>query len=119
MDVGYSYVAASPISVGVSGTCYVGDAYFSDVIHRYSLRQAIEEKFVKKVEYVDELPAAAENPEEKWQLIYNRHKDWKKKLKSRGIRPLTIVVTKAIADAERVAEELQEFPIGELTKERE
>jgi type III restriction enzyme len=95
--------------VGVSGTCYVEDDYFADVVHRYSLRQAIEEKFVKKVEYVDELPAAAENPEEKWQLIYNRHKDWKKKLKSRGIRPLSIVVTKAIADAERVAEELQDF----------
>src|ERR1019366_5700800 len=31
------------------------------------------------------------------------------KLKSRGIRPLTIVVTKAIADAERVADELREF----------
>lgn len=95
--------------VGVSGTCYVGDDYFADVVHRYSLRQAIEEKFVKKVEYVDELPAAAENPEEKWQLIYNRHKDWKKKLRSRGIRPLTIVVTKGIVDAERVAERLQEF----------
>jgi type III restriction enzyme len=61
------------------------------------------------VEYVDELPPAAEKPEEKWQLVYNRHKDWKKKLRSRGIRPLTIVVTKGIADAERVAEELQEF----------
>lgn len=95
--------------VGASGTCYVGDDYFSDVIHRYSLRQAIEEKWVKKVEYVDELPAAAENPDEKWQLIYNRHKEWKKKLKSRSIRPLTIVVTKGISDAERIAGELQDF----------
>ena len=95
--------------VGVSGTCYVDDDYFTDVIHRYSLRQAIEEKFVKKIEYIDELPIAAENPQEKWQLIYNRHKDWKKKLKPRNIRPLTIVVTKTIPDAERVAEELQEF----------
>jgi len=102
-DYGFRFV------VGMSGTCYVGDDYFADVVHRYSLRQAIEEKFVKKVEYVDELPAAADNPDEKWQLIYNRHKDWKKKLKSRGIRPLTIVVTKTIADAERVAGELQDF----------
>lgn len=97
--------------VGCSGTCYVADEYFADVVHRYSLRQAIEQKFVKTVEYVDELPAAAEKPEEKWQLVYNRHKHWKKKLKARGIRPLTIVVTKGIADAERVAEELQDFLI--------
>lgn len=95
--------------VGVSGTCYVGNDYFTDVIHRYSLRQAIEEKFVKKVEYVDELPPAAERPDEKWQLIHQRHCDWKKKLKARGIRPLTIVVTRAIADAERIAGELQSF----------
>jgi len=102
-DYGFRFV------VGVSGTCYVGDDYFTDVVHRYSLRQAIEENFVKKVEYVDELPAAAENPEEKWQLIYNRHEDWKKRLKSRGIRPLTIIVTKTITDAERVADELKDF----------
>jgi type III restriction enzyme len=95
--------------IGVSGTCYMGDEYFADVVRRYSLRQAIEEKFVKKVEYVDELPAAAETPEEKWQLIYNRHRDWKKKLKARGIRPLTIVVTQSIKGAEQVAEELQDF----------
>jgi type III restriction enzyme len=95
--------------VGASGTCYVGDEYFVDVVHRYSLREAIEQKFVKMVEYVDELPPAAEKPEEKWQLAYNRHKAWKKKLKPRGIRPLTIVVTQKISDAERVAEELQDF----------
>ncbi len=97
------------IVVGVSGTCYVSDEYFTDVVHRYSLRQAIEEKFVKTVEYVSELPSAAEKPEEKWQLIYNRHAHWKKKLKARGIRPLTIVVTQSIKGAEQVTEELQDF----------
>lgn len=96
------------IIVGVSGTCYIGDDYFADVVHRYSLRQAIEERFVKKVEYVAEMPET-DNQGEKWQLIYNRHQDWKKKLKKRGIRPLTIIVTKAIADCKRVAEELEDF----------
>lgn len=98
--------------VGVSGTCYLNDEYFSDVVHRYSLRQAIEEKFVKKVEYVDELPAVAEKSDEKWQLIYNKHRDWKRKLKPRGIRPLTIVVTKSINDAERASLELIDFLQG-------
>lgn len=96
------------IVVGVSGTCYVEDEYFADVVSRYSLRQAIEERFVKRVEYVAEMPQT-DSPDEKWQLIYNRHQDWKKKLKKRGIRPLTIIVTKAIADCKRVAEELQGF----------
>lgn len=101
-DYGFRFI------VGVSGTCYVGDEYFADVVSRYSLRQAIEERFVKKVEYVAEMPET-DNPEEKWQLIHNRHQDWKKKLKKRGIQPLTIIVTRAIADCNRVAEELQAF----------
>src|SRR5712692_4540842 len=96
------------IIVGVSGTCYVGDDYFADVVSRYSLRQAIEERFVKKVEYVAEMPET-DNAEEKWQLIYNCHQDWKRRLKRRSIRPLSIIVTKGIPDCRRVADELQEF----------
>ncbi|HEY5911627.1 MAG TPA: DEAD/DEAH box helicase family protein [Verrucomicrobiae bacterium] len=98
------------IVVGVSGTCYVDDEYFADVVHRYSLRQAIEERFVKKVEYVAEMPET-NNPDEKWQLIYKRHEAWKKKLKVRKIRPLTIIVTRDIRACEQVAEELQDFLI--------
>ena len=101
-EYGFRYV------VGVSGTCYVGNEYFGDVLNRYSLRQAIEERFVKKVEYVAEMPQT-NNPDEKWQLIYNRHKDWKKRLRQRGIRPLTIIVTKDIKTCKKVAEELQAF----------
>ncbi|OGX38467.1 MAG: hypothetical protein A3D87_04820 [Omnitrophica WOR_2 bacterium RIFCSPHIGHO2_02_FULL_50_17] len=101
-EYGFRYV------VGVSGTCYIGDEYFADVVNRYSLRQAIEERFVKKVEYVAEMPQT-DNPDEKWQLIYNRHQNWKKQLKSRGIRPLTIIVTKDIKTCKLVTEELQAF----------
>ncbi|MDP2104499.1 MAG: DEAD/DEAH box helicase family protein, partial [Desulfobulbaceae bacterium] len=101
-DYGFRYV------VGVSGTCYVGNDYFSDVIFRYSLRQAIEQRFVKRVEYVSEMPQT-NAPEEKWQLIWKRHEDWKKKLKSRNIRPLTIIVTRDIKTCRQVAEELQDW----------
>ncbi len=101
-EYGFRYV------IGASGTCYVQDEYFADVISRYSLRQAIEEHFVKKVEYVAEMPQT-NDPDEKWQLIYNRHQDWKRKLKPQGIRPLTIIVTKDIKTCKLVGEELQAF----------
>lgn len=101
-DYGFRYV------LGVSGTCYVGDEYFSDVVFRYSLRQAIEERFVKKVEYVAEMPAT-HGQEDRWQLIWQRHDDWKRKLKSRNIRPLTIVVTQKITACKQVAEELVDW----------
>jgi type III restriction enzyme len=100
--------------VGVSGTCYVGDDYFADVVSRYSLRQAIEERFVKKVEYVAEMPQT-NSPEEKWQLIYNRHQAWKRRFRQRGIRPLTIIVTRDIRGCEQVAEDLKDF-LGEWEK---
>lgn len=101
-DFGFRYV------VGVSGTCYVGNDYFADVVFRYSLRQAIEEHFVKKVEYVAEMPDTNAQ-EEKWQLIWKRHEKWRKELKSRSIRPLTIIVTRDIKTCRQVAEELEEW----------
>jgi type III restriction enzyme len=97
--------------VGVSGTCYVGNDYFSDVIYRYSLRQAIEERWVKRVEYISEMPDT-NDLEEKWQLIWNHHQNLKKKLTSRGIRPLTIVVTRDIRGCKQVTEELQDWIRG-------
>ncbi len=101
-EYGFRYV------LGVSGTCYIGDEYFADVVSRYSLREAIEQRFVKTVQYIAELPQT-DNPDEKWQLIYNRHQAWKKELKKRHIRPLTIIVTRDIAACTRVGEELHAF----------
>jgi type III restriction enzyme len=95
--------------VGASGTCYVGDDYFADVLSRYSLREAIEQRFVKKVDYVADMPVEVESADEKWQLIYKRHEAWKRKLKNRGIRPLSIIVTKDIRSCDQVAEELTDF----------
>ena len=94
--------------VGVSGTCYVGDDYFADVIYRYSLRQAMEERYVKKVSYVTEVPASSV-PDAKWQLIYNRHVETRERLRQRGLLPLTIIMTQTITKCKDVADELQGF----------
>lgn len=99
---GFRYV------LGVSGTCYVEDDYFSDVIYRYSLRQAWEERYVKKVVYVSEMPQTGD-PDEKWQLIQNHHEETKSQLKKRKILPLTIIVTPTVARCKDVAEELKAF----------
>ncbi|MGB7292523.1 MAG: DEAD/DEAH box helicase family protein [Thermodesulfobacteriota bacterium] len=106
-DYGFGYV------VGVSGTCYVGDDYFADVVYRYSLRQAMEENYVKKVDYVAEMPQTGD-PDEKWQLIYNRHEETRKKLKARKLRPLSIIVTPTIKRCEAVAEELKAYMVEEI-----
>lgn len=57
--------------VGLSGTCYIGDEYFTDVISRYSLREAIEEGFVKIIDYVAE--DTSNTQDERFQKIYDNH----------------------------------------------
>jgi type III restriction enzyme len=101
-EYGFRYI------LGVSGTCYVGDDYFADVIYRYPLRQAMEERYVKRVDYVAEMPRTAD-PDEKWQLILGRHEEARRRLKRRDIRPLSIIVTPTIARCQGVADDLKAF----------
>ena len=92
--------------VNVSGTCYIGDDYFTDVIHRFSLRDAIENKFVKSIRYVAEDSSGAED--EKFQKIYDNHIE-NKTVKYRKVKPITIIVTKNIAACKRLTEKLIAF----------
>jgi type III restriction enzyme len=101
---GFKYV------IGVSGTCYIDDEYFSDVIFRYSLREAIEQRYVKKVDYVAEMPKTGDQ-DEKWQLIRNHHEENRKKLNKRKLRPLTIIVTPTVNRCIDIGEELKSFLI--------
>jgi type III restriction enzyme len=112
-NYGFRYI------IGVSGTCYIGNEYFSDVIYRYSIRQAMEERFIKKVQYVAEMPRTRQPEEEKWQLIHNRHEEIRRKLTVHKIRPLTIVVTKDIRGCKDVAENFKVFLKEQTGKSRE
>ena len=101
----------------VSGTCYIGDDYFSDVIHRFSLRDSIEAKFVKSIRYVAEDSSGNEN--EKFQKIYENHLENKTK-KYRKVKPLTILVTKNITACKQLTDKLIDFLAKKekITKEK-
>ena len=92
--------------VNVSGTCYIGDDYFTDVIHRFSLKDSIEEKFVKSIRYVAEDSSGSED--EKFQKIYDNHIE-NRTVKYRKVKPITILVTKNIAACKRLTEKLVAF----------
>jgi len=92
--------------VNVSGTCYIGNDYFTDVIHRFSLRDSIETGFVKSIRYVAE--DSSGNEDEKFQKIYDNHIE-NKTTKYRKVKPLTIIVTKNIASCKRLTEKLTSF----------
>jgi type III restriction enzyme len=92
--------------VNLSGTCYVKDDYFTDVIHRFALKDAMENGFVKLVRYVAE--DSSGNEEEKFQKIYDNHIE-NKTVKYRKIKPITILITKDINACERLKDRLIAF----------
>jgi len=91
--------------VNFSGTCYIGNDYFTDVIHRFSLRSAIEEKLVKSIRYVAEDSSGSED--EKFQKIYANHVE--NKTKYCKVKPITILVTKDITVCKRLTDKLISF----------
>lgn len=95
---------------GFSGTCYVGNEYFPDVVARYSLRQAMEDGRVKEVRYVSKDESL--NQEERFQKYLNLHGENDKRYRDR--KPLTILVTGTIQAAQKLGEELVAFLAGEL-----
>lgn len=92
--------------VNLSGTCYIGDDYFTDVIYRFSLRDSIEEHFVKSIRYVAEDSSGSED--EKFQKVYDNHIE-NKVAKYRKLKPITILITKNIAACKRVTDKLITF----------
>ena len=99
-DFGFNYI------VGLSGTCYIDDEYFTDVISRYSLREAIEQGFVKIIDYVAE--DSSNTQDEKFQKIYDNHIE-NKNTKYRLVKPLTILVTKDIRTCDKLTDDIIRF----------
>ncbi|HNX14647.1 MAG TPA: DEAD/DEAH box helicase family protein [Oscillospiraceae bacterium] len=98
--------------LGFTGTAYKDNDYFADVIFRYSLRQAINEKIVKKVDYVAE--DTNDGSYEKFQKILQNHNEMKAKYPH--ITPLSIIVTAKIDGAKNLMENFLDF-LAEFTKE--
>lgn len=96
--------------VGLSGTCYIKDEYFSNVIYRYSMKEAIEEKQIKDVQYVYENQDKKFTEEIKFQEIVQIHQDNKSKYNK--IKPLTILITKDIKACKDLIEKFQKFLVN-------
>jgi type III restriction enzyme len=100
--------------VGLSGTCYVGNDYFADVVYRYSIRDAINDRWVKDVFYVAKDESSTDD--QRFQKLLQQHEENRKAYKPK--KPLTIAVTRDIKTAERVAEDLRSFLASRLKGKR-
>lgn len=91
--------------VHFSGTPYVGDMYFPDVVYRYSLKQAIEDRVVKQVDYALERLV---NVEGGFAETYQNHMmNWEQY--GEQLKPISIIVTEKIASCVEVWDKLVDF----------
>ena len=91
--------------LGVSGTCYVKNEYFADVVYRYAVRDAINDGWVKEVFYLAEDDSTTDD--ERFQKLLAQHE--KNRRTYAPAKPLTIAVTRDIKGAEQLADDLVAF----------
>lgn len=92
--------------LGFTGTAYIDNEYFNDVIYRYSLRKSIDDKVVKTINYVQK-DDVAKDREYKFQKIRENHESNKKKYIK--IKPISILITKDIKSAKMLYEDFLDF----------
>jgi len=98
-DFNFKYI------LGFTGTAYQDNEYFNDIIYRYSLREAIEDRIVKNIEYVQKDDSS--EIDEKFQKIYQNHEDNIDKYPE--VKPLSILITKDISRAKNLYDDLLDF----------
>lgn len=99
-NYGFQYI------VNFTGTPYIENEYFPDVVYRYGLKQAIENKIVKKPNYKEEQTYKTHS----WDVTYDIHEKNRKDYGNQR-KPITIVVTEKIAKCVEVWDELVRFLI--------
>jgi len=91
--------------VNLTGTPYIENEYFCDVIYRYSIIKAITEKIVKVPNYLIDI--GSEKTMTDFQEIYQNHQE--NKATYNEIKPISIVVTSDVKTCVEVFEELIKY----------
>lgn len=102
--------------IGFTGTPYKAKSksgspneYFSDIVYRYSLREAIEHNFVKDIQYIskEDIP---NDKKERWQIILNSHDQIAQRLEyTLKEKPVTIIVSNTQKRADSQAASFKKF----------
>lgn len=91
--------------LGLTGTPYIGDEYFHDVIYRYSLKQAMEDGIIKKIDYKVEEESTKDKG---FDETYQNHLEVQKKYAG-ILKPITIIITDKIVTCVQVWHELVRY----------
>ena len=94
--------------LNTTGTPYKGNDYFQDVIYKFSIRQAIEKKYVKDINYL--IKDESNDWNQKWQAIVTNHNELKI-IYRKAEKHITIIVTNSIRNSNIIASKLKNFLI--------
>lgn len=101
-EYGFQYI------VNLSGTPYIGDEYFHDIIYRFSIKDAIDKGVVKRVDYKLKQGEVERGFQDSYALHQKNRQEYGDYLK-----PVSIVVTEKIASCIKAWKELVEFIAGQ------
>lgn len=90
--------------LGFTGTPYIGNEYFNDIIFKYSLKKAVEEKKVKEIEYLSDENISEKNKDDNFEIYYQVHEHNQKRYPT--IKPISILITSDIKNAENIKNKL-------------
>jgi type III restriction enzyme len=90
--------------IGVTGTPFIGNEYFHDVIYRYGIKQAMEDGITKKIDY--KLEEA--DQDKGWDESWKNHNEISNKYAG-ILKPITIVIVDRIFRTVELWKELSEY----------
>jgi len=116
------YIREQPIKyhIGFTGTPYNQDDFFTDVIFNYSIKEAIDEKYIKNINSIIRIEGDQELTEkQRFELIIKTHLDNKRKYSYKDkdgnprVKPISIFINNTQAAAKKnadiFAKELAEY----------
>jgi type III restriction enzyme len=116
--------------IGFTGTPYNQDEYFTDIIYNYSIADALEDRFIKKINPIIHTESDEKNkrltPEQAFEVIYKTHKDNQVSFsypvkngedKKPRVKPITIFIAPNQSTAQKKYEEFIQYLAKELKNE--
>lgn len=97
--------------VWFTGTPYIDNEYFPDIIYRYGILEWMEDKFIKKVDYIKDTDKRLDSTT-RMQLVLHNHEE-ARRIYNR-VKPITIFISKDIKHCEKD----REYLINTLLKEQ-
>lgn len=104
--------------IGFTGTPYNADDFFADVIFNYSIKTAIEEKYIKKINPIIRIETEEGNdltPDQRYNIILEKHNENKEKYSFKDnkgklqVKPITLFICSTQASARKRREEFTEL----------